>query len=148
MSGREVSARPWGIVYVTLTMGNLQIKGLFLNQSYWKHVPNGRSRIGRSGWRLQWDLYRPCGAKLDVTGALLEQPISSLHLFKIFEASYTAFGISVGQASLLFFLGCLFQDLTRSHRPAIRTVLSLKTLYINFSSNWLQVHISKPVNIN
>jgi hypothetical protein len=38
-----------GVVYVTLTMGILQGKGLFLIQSYRIHVPNGRSRIGRSG---------------------------------------------------------------------------------------------------
>jgi hypothetical protein len=37
--------------------GTFQGKGLFLIQSYRKHVPNGCSRIGRSGWRLgQWDL--------------------------------------------------------------------------------------------
>jgi hypothetical protein len=83
------------------------IFGLFIIQSYRKQVPNGRSRIGRSGWGLgQWELCRPCGAKLDVTGALLEDTISSLHFFEILETSSTAFGISVSLPSLLVFLGC------------------------------------------
>jgi hypothetical protein len=122
-----------------------------LSFSYQKHVPNGRNRISRSGWRLgQWDSYRPCGANLDVTEALLEEPISSLLSFKIvFEASSTAWGASVGLASLsVSSLAVEFRTLTGSHRPEIRTVFSLRNLYIYFSSNWLQIHTSKAGDIN
>jgi hypothetical protein len=65
--------------------GKFAEKGLVFRQRNWKHMPNGHSQISRSGWRLgQWDLYRLCGTKLDITRALLEVPISSLLSFKIF----------------------------------------------------------------
>jgi hypothetical protein len=119
-----------GVVYVTLTMGIFQRKGLFLIQSYRKHVSNGRSRIDRSGWRLG----QPGGATLDVTGALLEEPISLQLPFKIIlEASSTALGASVGLAWPSSFSGCWVRDFDGSLRTAIRTVFSGRNLNIHFS---------------
>jgi hypothetical protein len=59
---------------------------------------------------------KSCGATLDVTGALLEEPISSQLSFKIvFEASSTAVGASIGLASLLVFPWLLSSGLRRGH---------------------------------
>jgi hypothetical protein len=74
---------------------------------------------------------------LDVTGALLEEPFSKLLSSRMgFEASSTALGASFGLASLLVFLSAVeFRTSTGSHRPEIRTLFSLRNLYIHFSSN-------------
>jgi hypothetical protein len=131
-------ARLCGVVYVTLTTRNLHRKGLFLIQSYRKHVPNGRSRIERSGWRLgQWDSYRPCGATLNITGALLEEPISSQLSFKIvFEASWTALDSSVGLALLLVFPWLMSSGFRRGH---IALQLELCSPWKMYTSTFLQI---------